>query len=236
MQAGEKAVLDTFLEALGFQEGWQEGRWGGNSMRTFIAIELPAPVCRRIAQQQRTLAQHLRAARANQVIRWTAADNLHLTLRFLGETDEVQRARIHEGLAAAASGHAPLRLAVSELGCFPSFRRPSIVWLGFLGDVRRLAQLHIQIEAAAQAAGFAAEERAFTPHLTIGRAQRSAAAADLQRAGDVLRQIVATAPAQAPAAAFDFVVDRVVFMRSELRPSGPIYTPLEVYPLGGLPG
>jgi 2'-5' RNA ligase len=203
-------------------------------MRTFIAIELPEPVRRRIVQQQRTLAQHLRAARADQVIRWTAADNLHLTLRFLGETDEVQRARVYEGLAAVTGGHAALRLAVNELGCFPSFRRPNIVWLGFLGDVRGLAQLQARIEAAVQAAGFAAEERAFTPHLTIGRAQRSAVTADLQRAGDVLRQAVATAPA--PVAALDFVVDRVVFMHSELRPTGPIYTPVGVYPLGGLPG
>lgn len=205
-------------------------------MRTFIAVELPEPVRRRIVQQQRALAQHLRAARADQVIRWTAADNLHLTLRFLGETDEAQRARIREELAVVTGRHSPLRLAVNELGCFPNFRRPNIVWLSFLGDVRRLAQLQAQIEAAVQAAGCAAEARAFTPHLTIGRAQRSAATADLQRAGDVLQQVVATAPAQAPPAALDFVVDRVVFMHSELRPSGPIYTPLGVYPLGGLPG
>ena len=204
-------------------------------MRTFIAIELPEPVRRRIVQQQRFLTQHLRAARAESVIRWTATDNLHLTLRFLGETDESQRARVNEGLAAAAAQYAPLRLAVNEVGCFPNFRRPNIVWLGFQGDVRGLGQLQGQIEAAVRAAGFIAEERAFTPHLTIGRAQRSASTMDLQRAGETLRQAVAAQPAQAPSPALDFVVDRVVVMQSELRPSGPIYTPLEIYALGGLP-
>ena len=134
--------------------------------------------------------------------------NLHLTLRFLGETDDAQRARVHAGLAAATAEQASLRLAVNGLGCFPNFRRPNIVWLGFQGDVRRLGQLQTQIEAAVQAAGFAAEARAFSPHLTIGRAQRSASPTDLQRAGEVLRQVVETMAAQAPSPVLDFVVDQ----------------------------
>jgi 2'-5' RNA ligase len=87
--------------------------------------------------------------------------------------------------------------------------------------------LQAHIERAAQAAGFAAEARAFAPHLTIARAQKSAAPAALARAGELLRAEASAPPAE-PA---PFLVDQIHLIRSDLRPSGPVYRSLAAFDL-----
>ena len=227
-------------------------------MRTFIAIELPDDVKRRVIEQQRRLQKQLQEQGLDDCVRWTAPANLHLTLRFLGDTTGSQRVQLEADLAALAAGQTPLALSVHALGCFPNFRRPTIVWLDFQGDLPALLQFQQRVEQLAQAAGFAPEDRAFTPHLTIGRAQKSASSAALQRAGELLRQVSQAASeanigargegrgATADIASFGvsgaagilpvqkssapaFAVAHVAFIHSDLQPSGPIYTVLGNY-------
>ncbi|MBW7881599.1 MAG: RNA 2',3'-cyclic phosphodiesterase [Caldilineaceae bacterium] len=202
-------------------------------MRTFIAVELPDAVRQRVMKQQQALAARLREQSVDRCIRWTAVENLHLTLRFLGETDSAACAGVDTALAAIAQTHAPFRLALNGLGCFPGFRRPNIVWLDFQGDLPQLQQLQQSVEQAVQANGFAAEPRSFKPHLTIGRAQRSAKSYLLERAGNVIRQAEESRSQRAPSPLATFTIDTVVFMQSELQRSGPIYTPVAVYTLAG---
>jgi 2'-5' RNA ligase len=198
-------------------------------MRTFVAVELPETVKHLVVARQRHLQQQFQSQGIPSCVRWTPAANLHLTLRFLGDTTDAQRKQVMELFTQAANRCAVFTMAVQQLGCFPNFRRPNIVWLDCGGELPVLLRLQQAIENAVQAVGFAGEERAFTPHLTIGRANRSAASTDLQRAGELLRQLAA-----APAAPVQgFVVDHFAFIKSELQPEGPVYTPLAQFPLAG---
>jgi 2'-5' RNA ligase len=214
-------------------------------MRTFIAIELPGAVRQRVVARQQAFARLLEGQGLASAFRWTAADNLHLTLRFLGDTSGGQRAQIEGALKAIAATAPCFQLAVGQAGAFPNLRKPNILWLDFTGDLAQLTPLQGQIEAAARAAGFAAETRAFAPHLTIARAQKNAAPVLLQRAGEVLRAALAgaqpgpSAEAQpGPSAKMQpelsvepFTVEAVHLIHSDLQPQGPIYTPIASFPL-----
>lgn len=203
-------------------------------LRTFIAIDLPPATRRQVQERQRSLRHALDGAGLASLFRWTHADNLHLTLRFLGDTSAAQQAQIEKSLAGLAADPAlgrPLALAEHMLGAFPSLRKPNIVWLDFDGDLQRLLPLQARIEAAAQAAGFAAEDRPYAPHMTIARAQKNAAPALLARAGEVLR--AATLAPLAPPV--PFLVEHIHLIRSDLRPSGPVYRPLASFGLGASP-
>ena len=197
-------------------------------MRTFIAIELPQEVQEAIRRRQTRLRSILEQAGLTACFRWSAVETIHLTLRFLGETDRSQSERIGAGLAQVGRRSRPFALCVGRTGCFPNFRQPNVLWLGIDGDLALLAGLQRSIEGLAQSAGFEAETRAFSPHLTLARARRERPRAELQAAGALLEAEAASQDDQ-PAC---FTAAEIVHMRSDLRPAGPIYTPLSVHRLG----
>lgn len=197
-------------------------------MRAFIAIEMPAPVQQRLLATQRRLAQHLRLRQLDRCVRWTSASNLHLTLRFLGEIDSAQQQALEQSLAYVAQRHTRMMLFAGGVGCFPSARRPNVIWCGVEGDVAALTGLQVAVESAAQLAGLPADPKPFKPHLTIGRLQRHATSTQLQAVGAAVMQLAAAFAHPENAAA---AVDELLLMRSELTPSGPIYTRLGVFAL-----
>ncbi len=197
-------------------------------MRTFIAIDMPAPVLRQLTAAQRRLTQHLLTQQLDRCVRWTPAGNLHLTLRFLGEIDGLQQRMLAHGLAEIAARHAPLALFADGVGCFPNARRPSVLWCGLQGDLAALSRLQAEVETAAQSAGLPAEAKPFTPHLTIGRLPRNATPAQLQAVGAAAMRFAAT-PGRLEETTP--TVDELLLMRSELTPSGSIYTQLGVFTL-----
>ncbi|MFO7633310.1 MAG: RNA 2',3'-cyclic phosphodiesterase [Caldilinea sp.] len=198
-------------------------------MRAFIAVEMPPPLQRRMEGWQRRLARQLVAQQLDRCVRWTAAGNLHLTLRFLGEIDESQCSLLAQALTSIAAHHAPLSLRIEGLGCFPNMSRPNVIWCGIQGELAALARLQADVERVVHAAGIAADEKAFKPHLTIGRTQRSATGSQLRAVGAVVAELaaVATPPKGDDCAA----IQELLLLESELTPSGPIYTPLGVFPL-----
>jgi 2'-5' RNA ligase len=198
-------------------------------MRAFVAIELPATLRRDLRALQQRLAVALDAAGAAQVVRWTAVESIHLTLRFLGETDAALADVLARSLEQIAGAHAPFDLRLAGVGCFPNFRRPSVVWTGVGGEADRLLRLHAPIEELARRAGFAPETRPFSPHLTLGRFRREATAAQLGRAGATLEAAAATPAVRAWSAALP--VHHVALMESDLRPGGAVYTARGVFPL-----
>lgn len=197
-------------------------------MRTFIAIDMPAPVLRQLTATQRRLTQHLQTQQLDRCVRWTPAGNLHLTLRFLGEIDGLQQRMLAQGLAEIAARHAPLALFADGVGCFPNARRPSVLWCGLQGDLAALSRLQAEVETDAQLAGLPAEAKPFTPHLTIGRLQRSATPAQLQAVGAAAMHFAAPSGRLEGSTP---TVDELLLMRSELTPSGSIYTRLGVFTL-----
>jgi 2'-5' RNA ligase len=130
-------------------------------IRAFIAIEIDPQVSRRISSAIDQLRSQMTG------VRWTAADNFHLTLRFLGDVDDAQI----DPIGAALEDHLHLfpRFSINAkgLGVFPDMRRPRILWVGLAAS--ELASLASELQSALERFGFAAEKRSFTPHLTIGR-------------------------------------------------------------------
>lgn len=202
-------------------------------MRTFIAIDLPDAVKRRLGDVQGQLDHVLQEYHIARSVRWTAAQNLHLTLRFLGDTTAAQRDIIHRSLTAIAEPQATFALALHQLGCFPNWRRPNIVWIDFTGDTALLQRLQGEIEQAALTAGFPAEQRPFAPHLTIGRVSKEAGARMRTQLGEALQREQERSTTGFTPRTAQFIVTEIAFMQSELHPSGSVYTRLAGYSLKG---
>ena len=198
-------------------------------MRAFIAIELPPAIQDQVRLTQQQAQRYLRQLQLRDVFSWTPPQNVHLTLRFLGEIDASQQAALAQGLEQLVERQAAFQLALAGLGCFPNARSPRIVWLGLQGDLATLNQLQRPIEQLAQELGFSPEGRPFSPHLTLARTKRNAERGELARAGQALLQPSAESIAGEPNTPFQ--VSQIVLMRSELLPSGARYTPIEHFAL-----
>jgi 2'-5' RNA ligase len=184
-------------------------------MRLFIAVNLPSEVRQRLAAVQ----DRLRSAQAD--VSWVRAENMHATLKFLGETEESRLDRIRPALVEVARGKAPFPIRVSGLGSFGG-RVPRVVWVGIEAGAEPLSGLAKDVEAAMARLGFPREKRGFSAHLTLGRVRSPRNAAALL-----------AALGQADAGPFGtVVVTQFDLMQSELRPTGSVYTVLDRFPLG----
>lgn len=181
--------------------------------RLFLAVEIPAPL-------RDALSAHLAGVPGAWPLpgRPVAPVQWHLTLRFLGDTGAEAGGRLVESLAGMALGE-PFELTFGGLGAFPRADRAQVLWLGLAGGREGLRALAASVERAVVAAGFGAERRAFSGHLTLAR---------LRPPADLRRLIAAVPP-------FDraLAVERVVLVRSQLSRGGPCYQALACFPLRG---
>jgi RNA 2',3'-cyclic 3'-phosphodiesterase len=141
-----------------------------SQIRTFIALKLPAEARAALGRLVECMAPHWPERR----VRWVKGDNMHLTLRFLGDTDKAQLPSLQAGLERIASQTPAFALALDSAGCFPNARRPRVIWVGLADPDDRLVNLQRQVERLACACGWAPEKRAFKPHLTLGRVREDA--------------------------------------------------------------
>lgn len=199
------------------------------TLRTFIAIELDPQVRAYLAAVQETL-RSLVPARS---VRWVQTDCIHLTLKFLGDTPLAQVDSIKEALARAAREVEPFTFQVGSTGCFPNQRRPRVLWISLHEPSGTLARLRDAVEAYVAPLGFPTEARAFTPHLTLGRVQQYALAADVRRIGEVMTPGSSAVTATDRHATPQARVEVVSYIKSDLRPTGAVYTTLSVARLSG---
>lgn len=189
-------------------------------MRTFIAIEIPPAV----KQQLRTVQNRLRDLPALRdlppVLRWADPDNLHLTLRFLGETEAIQRSQLQNGLAGIAARHGPFSLTPSRLGCFSSWNNLRVLWVGIGGDSAAIQAVQSEVESLARQVGFPPERKPFSPHITLARAVRNAPRASLRAASEQLRL---AATEEIHLSWIDWRVGELYFIRSVLGRGGAQY-------------
>lgn len=186
-------------------------------LRLFVAVDLPEVVRDALTRLQQELrGQDLSG------LRWVRPEGTHLTLKFLGETPAERVPAIREALAAA-QGVAAFRLALGALGTFGNRRGPRVLWLDIGGEVQRLRELQIVVERALVEAGFAPEEREFSPHLTLARVRQPPRPGTAERVSQALE---AVAPPRA-----EFEVREVLLMRSTLQPGGAAYERLAAFPL-----
>lgn len=180
------------------------------ALRAFLALDLDEPAKERLRGLMHGLQREVAG------VRWVRGEGLHVTVRFLGWTDEAAALRFAAAVEPAARACAPVEAALGPLGLFPERGSPRVLWVG-LTLPERMHALQRACEEAARREGFAPEERAFKPHLTLGRWKDRAPRPRLPEA-----DLGATR------------IDHLTLYRSQLNRAGSIYTPLRVLPLGGV--
>jgi 2'-5' RNA ligase len=193
----------------------QTNRRSSGSIRTFICIEVPKSIKERIGALQQTVGRH------DAKISWVKPSNIHLTLKFLGDVTAARIPAVISAVERAARFSRTFEIEVGGAGCFPSAKRPRVFWVGLTAVPDGLARLHALIEEELVGEGLAPDARKFSPHLTIGRVRSP------KNVPRVAEDLIATG--------FEreiFQATEVIVMRSDLNPSGSIYTPLSTSQLG----
>jgi len=133
--------------------------------RVFIAIELPGNIRKRIADHINRLRSLVPDARAS----WIREDNLHLTLKFLGDVPITNVEKLSAAASIGASKVKQIEIVLEDCGAFPPRGQPKVLWIGIDDPSGKLSELNRALEDECAKAGFAREPRAFHPHLTIAR-------------------------------------------------------------------
>jgi len=180
-------------------------------IRLFVCIELPAEIKKVLLGVQIRLRPL-----AKGFVSWARPEGLHLTLKFLGRVESKRLDAAAEALARACQEVRPFELTVSGTGGFPNLKWPRVFWVGVQEPTGTLQKLQTQIETEFNAADFVKEDRAFSPHLTLGRVKEPKGVADICRELEKITLEPMT-----------FTANELVLMRSDLRPDGPAYTPMK---------
>lgn len=190
-----------------------------DSLRLFVAIELPGDVREALSRLQHELQR-----RGLEKLRWVRPEGIHLTLKFLGVTPEAKLPPIEGALRDAVKETGTHELALGKLGTFGG-SRPRVVWVDLTGDLDAVRDLQERIEVALNLLGFEREARDWSPHVTLARVRQESVREVAGVIGPALTSV------EAPRNVIP--VREVSLMRSTLRPSGAIYERVAVFPLGG---
>lgn len=176
-------------------------------MRLFLAV-FPPPAAQKLAAQE---IEKLR--RAGDGVSWVKPDNLHYTLRFIGDVGEDGAKRVAEAAREAAAAHDAFGVAFGPPGAFPTAKKARVIWLGLNHGNEPFAQLAASLETALEKRGFEPEGREFSPHLTLGR---------VREAADWTSRLVTAGAPEGNAARF--AVEAIAVVESQLSSGGSIYT------------
>jgi len=186
-------------------------------MRLFVAIDLDERAREAMAGEQQRLKRAL--AEAERSLKWIAADQLHVTLIFLGHVDDSRAAAIIDTMKGEIAA-APFTMVFQGTGVFPPRGAPNVLWVGVTEGVRQAAAVHAAVGESLMPHGFTPEKRPYHPHLTLARWRTS-------RSAD--RRIVAAADRHEEIA--QVRVSSVTLYQSQLSSAGPTYTALAHAPL-----
>lgn len=184
--------------------------------RTFVAITIPDDLKAKAFEFEAGLRDQLGDA-DSQAVKWVEEGNLHVTLKFLGEVADEKVGDVCGKIEEAVGTVQPFELEIAGVGAFPSKARPSVIWIGTLSGSEELKETSRLVEDSLEQIGFKREQKGFHGHITIGRVRR----------GVHGRQIAAGLAAADLGTLGSFCVDSVSVMKSDLRPSGPVYSVLK---------
>lgn len=201
-------------------------------IRTFLAVELSDALRTNLARLQLDLKQRLsREIPRNVRMSWVQPASIHLTMKFLGDIDEQLASPMQEAMGQAIAGHSRLQMPLERLGGFPRLQQPRVLWVGpsevweQSEEARRLTSVHRAIEECCCSFDLAPENRPLSPHLTIAR---------IKEGGYSMGQALAKSGVMdQPLSLGSLAIDSIVLMRSELKPTGSVYTKLWDMPLSG---
>ena len=183
-------------------------------MRCFIAINLNEELKMEIDRLTAGMKK------GNRDVRWVPAENLHITLKFLGAVPDESTKEIKEALSQISARYRPFDVKLRGMGLFPDRRRPKVVWIDMLNS-EELIRLQEQVELFTESLGFKRENRQFSPHLTIGRVRTPGRSGSLVDAVEEFKDT-------------DFGnirVDTIYLMKSDLKPTGAQYSVIAGFPL-----
>ncbi len=183
-------------------------------MRTFISVELPSEEKERIEE---TTASFRKSGFG---ISWVKPENLHLTLKFLGEVDDKRIQDLTAALERALEGESRFGMELRGLGVFPDLKKPRVIWIGIEKGKENLTRMQGKIEEEFSKAGFPKEKRGFTPHLTIARVK---SLKGIEKLTGGIKDVNFESE--------EIEVGEVVLMKSQLHPQGAIHTPIRIFKL-----
>ncbi|MBI5410411.1 MAG: RNA 2',3'-cyclic phosphodiesterase [Nitrospirae bacterium] len=200
-------------------------------IRAFVAVELPAPLKQALTQVQAEARNRLlREQSPGMRIQWVRPDSIHLTLKFLGDIPEDHVDALRSVVGQAVAPLAPFSIAVAGLGVFPDLRAPRVLWVGLSSlssegsPATALAHLAATVERCVEELGYPPESRAFNAHLTMARIKEGSK--------EVGRALARLGLLDGDVRLGQLDVRTMALIRSELRPSGSVYTKLWEVPLG----
>jgi len=176
--------------------------------RTFIALMIPSDWTDSLRAISRELASKVRG------LSWTRPENLHITLRFLGDLDDAGVRRVCDLVVRESAEAVAPRARLGPIGAFPNLNRPRVVWVGLAEGEEAVSAVARAVNDALGRAGFGEPEKPFRPHLTLARVREGARG---------LEALQGAALPQPPPAS---LLDRICVMKSELHPAGARYTAL----------
>ncbi|MFW6355444.1 MAG: RNA 2',3'-cyclic phosphodiesterase [Spirochaetota bacterium] len=189
-------------------------------LRLFTAVRPSEAALDRAVAAQRALAKRV----GDRTVRWIPRESLHVTLHFLGATEQSKVDDVFGAMsdvAAGAPGAIPLETA--GVGAFPSARRPRTLWTGVGDPSGRLAEIEALLNSAMRRLGFSLDDRPFRPHVTIGKVRKAAGKSELAAVGTALQELVPEPVA--------FEAHEILLVRSVLERDGARYSDVRSVPL-----
>ena len=186
-------------------------------IRTFISLDTPLFVKEELFLFQSELKK------TNADVRWEAKDKFHITLKFLGDVEETKIDSINEIIKKIVANIPSFEISLSDIGCFPNWNEPRVLWIGGEESSGALHRLYKHIENDFYAIGFDKEKRKFFPHITLGRVKGHSGISHLLQT----MKSLTFSPQK-------FVCQDLQLMKSELRFEGSLYSCLQTFPFSSL--
>ena len=188
-------------------------------IRSFLAFELPPDmktIVTRVSGEMR---------KSSLEVKWIRVDNIHLTVVFMGNINSEDIGAIGKEIQKVCLRYGPFDVSLHALGCFPNRRKPRVIWLGLDGDLNRMAFFRDHLQDALRPFGIKEEKRRYRPHLTLGRTRKS-----YRRSSSLEDYIMRYEDLTGPVCS----LNELILFKSDLKPSGAVYTKLKSWPLSGM--
>ncbi|MCP9440728.1 MAG: RNA 2',3'-cyclic phosphodiesterase [Nitrospira sp.] len=201
-------------------------------LRAFLAVEVGEDFKRQVVLVQDDLRRRLTREVSKAVrIAWVQGPSMHLTVKFLGDIDESLIEPMRRAISDAIQRHRPVFIPLERIGAFPHPREPRVLWIGpqtkwnESEEAKRLAVLHRMVEDCCASLGCAIDDRPFFPHLTLARVKEGA--------HEVGRLLATSGVMDRPLSLGTLAVESIALIKSDLKPTGPLYTKLWQVGVGG---
>ncbi len=189
-----------------------------SAIRSFIAIEIDS------LNKQKITNIISQLKKSDAIVKWAKENQMHLTLKFLGDIKESDVEKISANLKSIADNFNTFSIKFSKIGGFPNMQKPRVIWLGIDKGSEYLKLLNNKIEDNLEKLGFAKEKREYSAHLTLGRIK---SLKNIQNLTKIINEINLDLNDEVK-------IEKIILFQSALTPKGAIYTPLSEHPINNL--